>query len=94
MDGIFLENVSKDDLTHIIRAAIAEKLDRVILDQPKPKKGKYLTRKEAAEKLRISLTTLYNLTKTGKLRGLRVGGRVVYHSDELEASLIEIPTIQ
>lgn len=52
----------------------------------------YLSRKEAAKLLGISLVTLSDWTKTGKIQGYRIGSRVRYKSAELETSLSAIKT--
>jgi len=55
---------------------------------------KYLTRKEVAELLSISLPTLNEYTKTGKLKGFRIGGRVLYCANEIQNSLTEIEALK
>ena len=45
------------------------------------------TRREAAEALRISLRTLDTLLAQGKLRGRRIGRRVLVPQSELEKLL-------
>ena len=82
-----LEGKNREELQEIIGQAVAEQLANFNPQNPKPKHGKYLTRNEAAEKLRISLPTLNKLTRSGKLHGYRVGNRVVYHSDELDEAI-------
>jgi excisionase family DNA binding protein len=44
-----------------------------------------LTREEAAERLRISTRTLDDLEASGRLQAVRIGRRVLYHSDTLDA---------
>ncbi len=48
------------------------------------------TRKDAAALLGISLPTLGEYTKTGIIKGYRIGSRVRYKRSELEAALIQI----
>lgn len=52
----------------------------------------YLTRKEVATRLKISLPTLNQLTKTGVLAAYRIGGRVLYKEQEVVNSLTKILT--
>jgi excisionase family DNA binding protein len=52
----------------------------------------YLTRKEAAKLLGVSLPTLNEWTKTGLVQGYRIASRVRYKRDELETSLCKIKT--
>ena len=42
-----------------------------------------LTSEEASRELRISLTSLYRLTKSGEIPHLRVGNNLRYQSDVL-----------
>lgn len=50
----------------------------------------FITRKEAADYLRISLVTLDQLTRTDKIRGYRIGNRVLYDKAEVRKSLTSI----
>lgn len=43
------------------------------------------TRKEAAQALRISVDTLDEITRAGKLRRIEIGSRVYYSISELRA---------
>lgn len=52
----------------------------------------YLSRKEAAKLLSISLPTLNEWTKTGTVQGYRIASRVRYKRAELETSLAKIKT--
>ena len=47
----------------------------------------YLSRKEVAKLLGITLPTLHEYTKKGKLPAHRIGSRVLYRASELESSL-------
>jgi excisionase family DNA binding protein len=51
-----------------------------------------LTRKEASKLLGVSLPTLLDWTKTGKVTGYRIASRVRYKRSELENSLSQIRT--
>ena len=51
------------------------------------KKAQYLSRKETAAYLKITLPTLNSHTKSGKLTAYIIGRRVLYRADELEQSL-------
>jgi excisionase family DNA binding protein len=44
-----------------------------------------MTRKEAAESLRICQVTLDTLTKQGEITAVRIGSRVLYRPQDLEA---------
>lgn len=44
-----------------------------------------LTREEAAKRLRISKRTLDDMAAAGEIQPVRIRGRVLYHSETLEA---------
>ena len=44
-----------------------------------------ITRKEAAEALSISVDTLDELRRSGKIRSVNIGARVYYNPDELRS---------
>ena len=51
---------------------------------------KYLTRKETAKRLNITLPTLNRYTKQSKVTGYRVGARVLYKNSEIDGCLLKI----
>ena len=55
-----------------------------------PPAEKYLTRKETANQLNVSLPTLNQYTKRGLITGFRFGVRVMYKQTNIEAALIKI----
>ena len=52
-----------------------------------PPAAKYLTRKETARQLNVSLPTLNEYTKRNLITGYRFGVRVMYKQSDIEASL-------
>jgi excisionase family DNA binding protein len=84
-NSIILQNIDSDTLKALISEVLTEKLESF---RPKPEpKDKYITRKEVAAELRISLPTLNELTKKEKLKAYRIGGRVLYRESEVSAAL-------
>jgi excisionase family DNA binding protein len=79
------------DLKTVIADAVNKALETII-------KGGYaiekqetiLSRKEAAILLKVSLPTLHNYTKTGRVQGYKLGGTVRYKMQDLENSLTQI----
>lgn len=95
MQNIILSQFTKDELQFEISETIKKELRPFLtaLLQAQPTAGpKYLTRKEAAKKLGISLVTLNDWTKTGKVIGYRLASRIRYKEDELATSLVQIQT--
>ena len=75
-----------------LAAALAERLAPVFMvnHQPvTPQAEKYLTRKETADLLNVSLPTLNEYTKTGKITACRFGVRILYKQSEIEARLLK-----
>ncbi|MEO6232888.1 MAG: helix-turn-helix domain-containing protein [Ferruginibacter sp.] len=73
-----------------LAAAIAERLAPLFLGlqpQAPPPAEKYLTRKQTAEQLNVSLPTLNVYTKKNLIVGYRFGVRVMYKTTDIEASL-------
>ena len=87
-NSIILQNLTRQDLIDIFEGVLAEKLNELI--PPAVSKTEYLTRKEVAGLLRISIPTLHELIKTGKLKAYRIGGRVLFNKSEVEDSLEKI----
>ncbi len=78
--------------------AIAEQLKQLWMAQQPQKKEpaippheeKYLTRKEAAKKLKVSLPTLHDYTKRGIIKGFRFGSQVRYLESDIMAALTQM----
>jgi len=51
-----------------------------------------LTRQQVADRLKISLPTLNELTKSGKITGYRIGNRLRYKATEIQQALTKINT--
>ena len=57
---------------------------------PQPAGGKeYITRKEVAALLQITLPTVHDWTKKGVLRAYKIGKRVYYKPAEVTAAMIQ-----
>lgn len=59
-------------------------------DLQSKKPDSYITRKQTAERLRVTLTTLHTWTLAGKIPAYRIGRRVLYKPHEVDAALGEI----
>ena len=82
---IQLHKINPKELGLIIKETVKEELEPLItlLKHKKTKEDKLLTRKEAAEFLKISNTTLYTLDKTQVLPARRLNGKVLYLKSDL-----------
>lgn len=71
-----------------------ERIEQALAQQSVPLQEKpeeeFLTRKDAANAMQVSLPTLHYYTKEGIIKGYRFGSRVRYKKSEVEASLNQI----
>jgi len=58
---------------------------------PKPKsETKYLTRKETARRLKVSLVTLTDWVNRGRIVAHKIGGRVLFLESDVEEALAQV----
>lgn len=69
---------------------IEEELETLKEIRPIRDPDRFLTRKEAAELLKVSLPTLHRWTKLRKITAHGIGNKVLYKLSELEESLIKM----
>jgi len=89
---ILLHEISPEDLTEIIRKAVRAELTAFLLELNVDKNDPYvlLSRAEACDLLKVSLTTLWNWTKADKVKAYRMGNRIFYKKKELLESLVKL----
>lgn len=95
MQNLFLSPITRDELKLDISDIVKKEVETLLAKIQELKASnatKYLTRKETAKRLGISLPTLNDWTKTGKVVGYRIGSLIRYKEDELETSLAQIQT--
>jgi excisionase family DNA binding protein len=86
MEQLFMSGIKVDELL----AKIEQLLDAKIGNQPQEAKepqSHYITRKEAAQLLRVSLPTLHDWTKQGWVESYKIASRVFYRRLEIEEAL-------
>lgn len=59
-----------------------------------PQHTQFLTRAEAATMLHLTLPTLHAYTKSGVIKGRKVGRRVLYSEEDIKAAVQDIPTLK
>ena len=87
-NSVLIHNVTLDDFFEKFRSTIREEIQ--LTNSHKKEEPQYLTRKEAAKFLKISVPTLHNYTMTGRLNAFRMGRRVLYKMEDLELSMTEV----
>ena len=71
-----------------LRATVSDEVSKALeADRVKRQFVKRYTRKEAAEKLGISSTTLWSWTKQGKINAVHVGRNPMYMEEEINRIL-------
>jgi hypothetical protein len=95
MSQIILTTHTTEELAGLINSAVQEAIKNTlpIINSVSPSE-KLLTRKETADKLKISLVTLNDWTKRGMIQSYIIGGRVLYKESEIEKSLHQVKTVK
>jgi excisionase family DNA binding protein len=77
----------KDLFADAVREAVSE--FKNMESSQAPSSVQYLTRKEAARLLKITLPTLWEWVKSGKIRSYKIGRRVLFKPQEIDEMLSE-----
>ena len=91
MQDIILSPISFEQLKTAISEAVRNELNQFKDFEP-AKHPEFITRKETAQILGISQVTLHEWTKSGKVKGYRIGSRVRYNREEVFQSFNRINT--
>lgn len=92
-NSIILHNVNVQEFYEKIRTTVRDEVS-FQLSLIEESNKKFLTRRETATKMRITLPTLNTYTKKGILKGVRFGYRVLYREEDVEIALKEIPSLK
>jgi len=90
MNEILLNGINVDELLQRIGELIDSKLDKNTSLPTKSNHQTFLSRNEVAKLLKISLPTLNEWTKLNWLQSYKIGNRVLYKSDEVEAAIQKV----
>ena len=90
MKGIIIP-LTEEEFQEHLASAIEKALKNLV---PKKAEIEYLTRKETSQRLHISLPTLNEYTKSGKLKAYRISGRVLYRKDDINSALTEVQPLK
>jgi len=89
--NILLHGISGEDLTEKVSERVFQKIKPFL---PQKDTEEYITRKEAAIILCISLPTLRKWTVDGRLISYRIGSSIRYKKSEISDSLKEVPSMK
>lgn len=90
MNEILLNGINVDELIEKIGELIDKKLNKEQSHLFSANQTNFLSRQEVAQLLKISLPTLNEWTKLGWLQSYKIGNRVLYKSDEVEAAILKV----
>jgi len=82
MKQILINELSVEELKSMIDDSVVAAFLK-LKNQEEPKTDKLLSRQEAAIFIDVSLPTLNEYTKSGKVKGYRLGGKIKYKQSEL-----------
>ena len=93
---ILLNGISFEQLQNKIQEIISSEVQKAVelLTPPADTTPEFLTRRETAKILGISLVTLHEWTKNGTIPAKRIGTRIRYSKADVYNSLKEIKTLK
>ncbi|MCA6423515.1 MAG: helix-turn-helix domain-containing protein [Flavobacterium sp.] len=86
--SIMLHCITPEELKQIIKEVIKEELLEVRKQLQEKDSDVLMSRQETCEFLKISITTLWQWTKKGKIESYGIGNRVYYKKEDLLKSLV------
>jgi len=90
MKNLILTKITAQELSQMITDAVNEAVKNIKIEQPITPSQELLSRKEVADKLKISLVTLNDWTKKGIVNSYAIGGRILYKASEINEKLTKI----
>ena len=90
-NSTLIQNVTAEEFSETLRSVIREELS---LLTPKETIPRFLSRQEVATLLKISLPTLNEYTRTGIIKGSRVGSRILYDEVSIREAVKDIPAFR
>jgi len=85
-----VHGITPQQLTSNILKDVRTELKEIVLNFQPKKQPEYLTRKEVAKILKVSLVTLSKKKKKGVLKPYRLGNLIRYKREEIDQALISI----
>ena len=92
MQNLILSTMLYTDLQELIFSSVETAVQSATAHLQVKNEIEYLTRKQTSTLLGVSLVTLSEWTKEGKVKGYRIGSRIRYKRHEIEQSLLTIKT--
>jgi len=89
MEYILLQGIKLEDFLYQVEKTIEKKVNEKLDSLNSKPKITYLDSKKVAEMLGISVVTLWDYCKRGLLPSYRIGRKVRFRLDEVEAALVK-----
>lgn len=83
MENLILSPISIGELRTVISETVSMEVNRLFNLNKPTEQAEYITRKETAKILGVSLVTLNEWQKTGRVPAYRINTRVRYKKDEV-----------
>lgn len=93
MQNIIFTSVPFDQLQTAISEAVKTEFLKFSSIAP-PEQLEFITRKETAQILGVSLVTLHEWTKNGVIQSYRVGTRIRYQRKEVENAIQKVQSLK
>lgn len=90
-NSTLIQNVTPEEFSETLRLIVREEISAI---QTKELTPRFLTRQEVANLLKISLPTLNEYTRTGIIKGSRIGSRILYDEISIKEAVKDIPTLK
>lgn len=89
-ENVFMQGITVDSLLEKMEEIIDRRVNQKIEQLIKPTaKVQYLTRKEVATELQVSMVTIHKWINKGYLKSYRIGRRIWFKNDEVSNALKE-----
>lgn len=90
MEGRTLYQITADDLAGLIRQAVTEAVQGIVVQPTQEPEPRYMTGTEVDKLFHITPMTRISWADKGLLKRYKIGRRVLYRADEVEAALAEV----
>jgi excisionase family DNA binding protein len=92
MQTLQIENLTKEEFVELLQEAVKVEIEK---NQPEDPSGQeYLSRKQTAKMLGISLPTLHEWTMEGRIQAYRIGRLVRYKRADVHAALKSVNCVK
>jgi len=92
MENLILSPISIGELKTVISETVSSEVNRILSLTKSPAPPQLITRKETAKLLGISLVTLNEWQKSGRIPAYRINTRIRYKHEEVLKCLIQLQT--